>query len=413
MISPRTHAALDGISAAALALAPGLLGWRPGLRNACAVAGAGVAAYSMATRYDERSNAPLSMDQHLAIDALQGLAFCGAAAAMHDERPEVRAALAGYGAFSVAAALLTDLPRDRGREPGRVGPQIPVSRRAVRLGRRGRARAIAPDVAYRRLAMVNVVLLGPEGAGDRGWVLVDAGLRRTARLIEAAAAERFGDGARPGAIVLTHGHFDHVGALATLARRWQVPVYAHRLEHPYLTGAAAYPPGDPTTGGGIMPSIARFFPTDPVEVGDWLRPLPEDGSVPAAPGWRWLHTPGHSPGHVSLWREEDRTIVAGDAVITTRQESAYAIATQAPELHGPPAYFTVEWDKAKASARALAEFEPELLVTGHGRPMAGPEMRAALRQLADRFDEVAVPHAGRYAKHPARPDTRPGSGAYR
>ncbi len=404
MIPPRTHAALDAASAAALALGPGLLGWRPGLQAACAAAGAGVAAYSMATAYDGRSGA-LSMERHLGIDALQGLGFCAAAAALRDEPVPVRATLAGYGLFSVAAALLTDLPDGQAR----VGRQLPMPRSAVRAGGNGRARQVAADIAYRRLAMVNVVFLGPPDAGDRGWVLVDAGLKGSAGFIEAAAAERFGHGARPAAIVLTHGHFDHVGALATLARRWEAPVYAHRLEFPYLTGAAAYPPGDPSTGGGIMPSLGRFFPTEPIEVGDWLRPLPEDGTVPRAPGWRWLHTPGHSPGHVSLWRDADRALVAGDAVITTRQESAYAIAGQAPELHGPPAYFTIEWDKAEASARRLAELEPELLVTGHGRPMAGPKMRAALHRLAERFEQIAVPQAGHYARHPARPE----SGAYR
>lgn len=115
------------------------------------------------------------------------------------------------------------------------------------------------------------------------------------------------------------------------------------------------------------------------------------------PGWRWVHTPGHTEGHVSLWREDDRTLIAGDAFITTAQESAYAVAVQEPELHGPPRYFTPDWAAAKASVEALSALEPELVVTGHGKALAGEEMRAALRRLARDFDEVAVPDQGRYA----------------
>jgi glyoxylase-like metal-dependent hydrolase (beta-lactamase superfamily II) len=68
------------------------------------------------------------------------------------------------------------------------------------------------------------------------WVLVDAGLPGSAGTIRRHAAEIFGSEARPAAIILTHGHFDHVGALLTLATEWDVPVYAHPLELPYLTG---------------------------------------------------------------------------------------------------------------------------------------------------------------------------------
>jgi glyoxylase-like metal-dependent hydrolase (beta-lactamase superfamily II) len=113
-------------------------------------------------------------------------------------------------------------------------------------------------------------------------------------------------------------------------------------------------------------------------------------------GWRWLHTPGHAPGHISLWREADRLLIAGDAFITTRQESAYAAITQAPEMHGPPMYFTPDWDNARRSVQKLAALSPETVVTGHGQAMQGPEMRAALNVLADRFDEIAVPKTGRY-----------------
>ena len=263
-------------------------------------------------------------------------------------------------------------------------------------------REVSPDLAYRRLAIVNVAFVGPAGAGDRGWVLIDAGVIGTTRLIVQAAAERFGEGARPAAIVMTHGHFDHVGGLEELSERWDAPVYAHTLERPYLNGSAAYPPPDPTVGGGLMSLLSPLYPRGPVDVGPRLRTLPDDGSVPHLPGWRWLPTPGHTPGHVALWREADRTVIAGDAFITTGQESAYAVAVQRPEMHGPPMYYTTEWDKARESVRRLAALEPELAVTGHGPAMRGPDMRAALHALARDFDQIAVPERGRYVAQPAR-----------
>jgi glyoxylase-like metal-dependent hydrolase (beta-lactamase superfamily II) len=258
---------------------------------------------------------------------------------------------------------------------------------------------IAPDLAYRRLAIVNVVFYGQPKAGDRNWVLIDAGLFGTKRLIENAAAERFGADARPSAIVLTHGHFDHVGVLEDLAEQWDVPVFAHPLEFPYLNGTSSYPPPDPGVGGGLMALSSPLFPRGPVNVSSRLRALPADGTVPPMPGWTWLHTPGHAPGHVSLWRETDRSLIAGDAFVTTAQESVYAALTQEPEMHGPPMYFTPDWRAARESVRALAGLEPELAITGHGRAMRGPEMRAALHRLARDFDEVAVPKQGRYSPY--------------
>ena len=258
---------------------------------------------------------------------------------------------------------------------------------------------LAPDLAYRRLGIVNVVLAGAPGAD---WVLIDAGLPGTQRLIEHAADARFGPGAKPSAIVLTHGHFDHVGMLETLAAQWDVPVYAHAHELPYLNGTSSYPPPDPHVGGGLMSRLSPLFPRSPVNVKRWLHALPEDGSVPFMPGWRWIHTPGHSAGHVSFWREADRGLIAGDAFITTAQESAYAAATQAPELHGPPMYFTADWEASRASVEALARLQPEYAVTGHGHAMHGAPIRTALERLAREFASVAVPSDGAYVLHPAR-----------
>ncbi|HEY9155430.1 MAG TPA: hypothetical protein VIM69_09885, partial [Opitutaceae bacterium] len=86
------------------------------------------------------------------------------------------------------------------------------------------------------------------------------------------------------------------------------------------------------------------------------------------------------------------------AFITTRQESAYAVLKQRPEMHGPPQYFTPDWVSAEASVKKLAALEPELVITGHGAAMHGPEMRQALHRLADDFQSVAVPAKHRAAK---------------
>lgn len=260
---------------------------------------------------------------------------------------------------------------------------------------------IAPDLAYLRTAIVNVYFYGMPDAGDRNWVLIDAGIAGSHNAIVHAAESIFGTGARPRAILLTHGHFDHVGSLRELARDWDAPVYAHPLELPYITGRSAYPPPDPTVGGGAMSALSFLYPRGPVDVGDHARALPEDGMVPGMNGWRWIATPGHSPGHVSFFREEDRTLIAGDAVTTTRGESALAVLTQRPEVHGPPTYFTCDWNAARDSVRRIAELTPLLLATGHGIPLFSQEMQGDLQLLAAEFDTRSRPSHGRYVVEPA------------
>ena len=259
---------------------------------------------------------------------------------------------------------------------------------------------IARGLGFLHMAVVNCYFSGRRSAGDRGWVLVDAGLPGFGRTIARAAARRFGRGARPRAIVLTHGHFDHVGSLGKLAERWDAPIYAHELELPFLTGQAAYPPPEPRVGGGGLAALSPLFPRGPFDFRPRLRMLPRDGTVPGMPGWRWIHTPGHTPGHVSLFREEDRALIVGDAFVTTKQESLTASLTNRPEIHGPPAYYTPDWGSSWESVELLSALEPELAATGHGPPMRGPAMRTALRDLARNFDRLAIPARGIYVERP-------------
>ena len=255
---------------------------------------------------------------------------------------------------------------------------------------------IAEHVRGIRILFVNVFAITTDSGG---WTLVDAGLPLSAERIERWAHDV---GGAPQNIVLTHGHFDHVGSLAELAERWNVPVYAHELELPYITGDSQYPKPDPRVGGGVMALISALYPRGPVDVRPRAVALPADGSVPGLPGWRWIHTPGHTAGHVSLFRDSDGMLLAGDAFCTTRQESLLAVALQRAELHGPPAYYTTDWDAARASVERLAALDPLVVAAGLGLPMSGPGTSDALRELAARFDEVARPAQGRYVDHPVR-----------
>jgi len=250
---------------------------------------------------------------------------------------------------------------------------------------------VTDDVTRLRHLFVNLYLLGTPEA----WVLVDAGLAGSTPAIRQAAYDRFGS-TPPRAILMTHGHFDHVGAFPDLFDIWDVPVLAHRDELPHLTGQRDYPPPDPSVGKGAMALMSFAYPDKAIDLGPRVQPLPEDGSVPHLPGWRWIHTPGHTAGHVSFFRESDRCLIAGDAFVTTKQESLYAVATQREEVHGPPAYFTPDWAAARRSVEALARLRPEIAATGHGVPMRGEALRRELDDLALRFDEIAVPSQGRY-----------------
>lgn len=258
---------------------------------------------------------------------------------------------------------------------------------------------VAPGVYRLKDIFVNVYLIQDREA--TGWVMVDAGLKSTAPKVRNLVAEVFGKGSKPRAIIMTHAHFDHRGSLIELAEEWEVPVYCHHQERPYLTGQSSYPPPDPSVGGGMMALLSFVYPKGPINAENYLKELPEDGSIPELEDWRWIHTPGHTPGHISLFRGKDGVLIAGDAFVTTMQESILAVATQKKFVCGPPKYFTPDWGAAARSVRDLATLEPNVITTGHGHAMYGDEARKELHKLAREFWKVGIPATGRYVKEAA------------
>jgi len=257
---------------------------------------------------------------------------------------------------------------------------------------------IARGVTWLPLALANVYLVGERGGP---WVLIDAELPGQKARILRAAERRFGKGARPAAILLTHGHFDHAGSARALAEHWGVPIYAHRLELPYLMGASAYPPPDPTVGG-FLAQMSRLFPARTAFLGDTVRELPADW-LPGLTDWEAIPTPGHSPGHVSFFRRADRTLIAGDAFLTMNVDSAFDMLARTPKICRPPNCFTCDWALARRSVELLASLHPLTVATGHGVPLAGSGVAGDLQRLADRFP---VPRHGRYVRSPAYTDER-------
>jgi glyoxylase-like metal-dependent hydrolase (beta-lactamase superfamily II) len=257
---------------------------------------------------------------------------------------------------------------------------------------------IAPDVGWLPISFVNVYFIGRPGGA---WALVDAGLPGRAHQILKAAEARFGSGSRPEAILLTHGHWDHAGSALALAEIWNVPILAHRMEKPYLTGLSDYPPPDPTVGGA-MAFLSRFTPSGSRNFGDRLREL-QPNEVPGVPGWEWLATPGHSPGHISFFRPSDRVLLAGDAFATMNLDSWAGLISGKRTLARAGTPFNTDWDATRLSVKELAKLRPNVVGCGHGIPRCDAELPARLENFAERF---RAPRTGRYVRRSARTDER-------
>jgi len=177
--------------------------------------------------------------------------------------------------------------------------------------------AIAPGLEGLRIVFVNV--FGIRNADD-SWTLIDAGIPGSTSRILHWAEERFASA--PNAIVLTHGHFDHVGAADELSKEWGVPIYAHPLEFPYLTGEKEYPAPNVGAGGGLMSLLSPIYPRGPIDVSGRLKALPAlagNLSVAELPSWQLLQTPGNDA------QIKDRLDALAKLEATTRADQAKAM----------------------------------------------------------------------------------------
>jgi glyoxylase-like metal-dependent hydrolase (beta-lactamase superfamily II) len=246
---------------------------------------------------------------------------------------------------------------------------------------------IATGVYRLPLGGVNVYLVrsGPS------WVLIDTGFRRSALAILAAAGLLFGPDTPPRAILLTHPHGDHVGSAVDLVRTWDVPIYAHALDLPLLSGDVLSQANPPEALARFIVRLMRRLPRRLLEkmatpeLAAAAHALPcGDAGVPGLPDWECIPTPGHSPGHVAFFRRSDRVLIVGDALLTVRMAG---LPSRRRRISPPLRLPSWDWKSAKASVAILAALEPTVLASGHGAPMSGPGVAGELRGFSERFSK--------------------------
>jgi hydroxyacylglutathione hydrolase len=184
-----------------------------------------------------------------------------------------------------------------------------------------------------------------------GDVLVDAGLPLHAGALVKTLADH-----TVVTHLITHAHGDHVGGSKVVSEKLGIPVWCGAADVPAVRA------GKPVAASRVQ----SLFGWKPVEVDRELREGDEVG-----PGFTVLDTPGHSPGHIALWREADRTLICGDVLLNLN------FYTTIPGLHEPPRAFTVDPAGNRDAARRLAGLEPELVLFGHGLPLRDPAKLAA------------------------------------
>lgn len=214
-----------------------------------------------------------------------------------------------------------------------------------------------------------------------GDVLVDTGLKQSAGKIAGML-----EGRDVSAIALTHAHGDHAGAMKTLAERFNVPVWCGAADREAaLTGRLVLSPKLNRPRLAPIVNAAAGFDGSPV-----ARTLADGDPLTAC--FVVVATPGHSPGHVSFWREADRTLICGDVFFNMN------LLTTIPGLRQPPDLLTIDPAQNRTSARRLAALEPHTIGFGHG-PVLSDD---AARNLRDFVQEL-----------PSQGQSSPESGAKR
>jgi hydroxyacylglutathione hydrolase len=176
------------------------------------------------------------------------------------------------------------------------------------------------------------------------------------------------DGRTVSLLALTHAHPDHWGAALAICRHLALPLACHEAD------------ADVVAGMGPRPQKSLMFRAARVawEGGSCaqVQRLRQGDSVA---GFRVIHAPGHTRGHVIYFRQTDGVAVIGDLFNTM------AMWSRRKRLSEPPAHVSVDPRENRRSILTLLELRPSLVLPGHGPPLTD----------MSRLEEFAVTMAAR------------------
>jgi len=202
-------------------------------------------------------------------------------------------------------------------------------------------------------SFLNLTLIVDE---ENGNTLVDAGLPDQVEAINAALVEA-GIGVRDlRRIIFTHQDLDHVGSGAALVRQSGATVLAHPADAPHIDGSLRPLKPSPEMLEQRPQMREALERLEPVGVDERVE---DSALLDLAGGTKVIFTPGHTPGHISLYLERSKVLIAGD---TLTAERGY--------LNGPNQPMTPEMRRAIQSIRRLADLEIDTIVCYHGGVVA-------------------------------------------